>query len=715
MLRDTKVKRTVVIDGYKTIPYSPSSTKSSAKRHSANGKIIPKRPLEPYIRSKSQILRADTGLDNRNILNFKALAFSRAVKPRVGSSVDVKYIDDQLNTKVGTIASSGRVGQSLQGVGTIAIPGDTSGIRSPLRSRLYSALTPGGSGMRRPHFPNKPTRGFRCPAGFAFGGRFTDQRYSTCGAQLFELPSLGRTIGRALSFNKPNITPARAESISEVIQPGDVQGRAIQISRMAQIPRSAAENPKARAAAASQAIRTLTGAPSGEGRLIRKDGVVLRPIVPSSVLRNFGGNPDMENGVLVRSIDKPADITGDDLALLSGPAIRQVTYVAPNGSVLSIERRRDLTIGERRKFGRQLNRVAGTSDQYDVGNNIRDFANSSNGAFKYSETFPNVSKPLDMVEITDSQGKKQSVRRWVFETFLNEKGKGKISTPVESATLRADAVDLNESPKSVTEAVTYIDGGGSPFDVPAEFVSDALRRSNKYQSRKLGTGSIEYSDNGKIIYQVPETKKNGSIAERYYADLASQMGLSMPPVRFAGSAASRETIIGDVVNDGNRIDYSQPFEKIDSGDVLRTFFADFLTDARDRSPATLRPVRTQQKLTVVPSANELSALAGLNSSEISKRFNLDLPSYLNNRQASIFRSRFNAASVDDKKQLVSLYDTLIDRAKKFNWTEYASRISADGNLSDAEQAHLNILKRLFNKRLDILVKQKQQTIQLLGI
>lgn len=715
MLKDVRVTRTVVVDDFRKLSFSPSSQKSISKRFLPDGSELTKRPLEPYIRSNSQVLRKHLKLSNRNIINYKAVAFGRAAKPRIGSSIQVDDTGVGINTKVGIIGSQGRVGQTVQAIGTIGLPGDTSEIRSPIRSRIYAALTPGGGGRRR-FIPNKPTRGYRCPAGFAFGGRFTDSRYSTCGAQLFELPSLGGTIGGLLRRGeRPEISQARAENISEVIQ-GDGANRAVQISRMAQIPRSGAENPKARSAAVAKSIQALTGSPAGEGRMIRKDGVILKPVVPSSVLRNFGGNPDMENGVFIRSIAAPSDIVGDDLALLSGPAIRQVSYVTPNGSVLTIERQRDLTVGERRKFGRQLNRAAGASDQFDVGNNIREFANNSNGAFRYTEKFPNVPKPLDMIEVEDGQGNKRSVRRWVFETFMKNKGKGKISASIEKTTLREDGASLNETIDTPAEAVKFLDNGGDPFDLPPNLLATALIRSNKYNSRKLGTGITEYSDaSGKKIYRVPETRKNGAIAERYYTDVASQLGLPTPTARFIGTGDDRETLLGDVSNSGGRLDNTIGLDKVNAADMLRAFMSDFLTDARDRSPATLRPVRTQDKLTVVPSSNELSALSGLSSEEIQQRFNLDLPSYLNNRQAGVFKDRFSKITPSERNQLVSIYDTLIDRAKKFKWDEYASRLSADGNLSQAEQTHLEILQKLYSKRLEMLVSKKKETIQLLGI
>jgi hypothetical protein len=704
MLKDTQTRRTIV-DGNKTLDIHPSITKSAATRHIEGKSSQMKRPMEPYIRSKSVILRSQILFSDRNSLNFKAAAFARVTKPRIGSS---------LNIKVGTIGSQGRIGQTVQAAGTIALPGDTSSIRSPIRSRIYSALAPGGGGGTRLRVPNA-TRGYRCPSGFQHGGRFTDRNYSTCGAQLFELP-LNAAIN-ALRGNRPAVESAQAENISEVVQGGTIPERANQIMRMAQVPRSGAENSSVRSAAVAKVVTGLIGSPSGESRLVRKDGVILRSLVPSSVLRNFGGNPDMENGVFVRSIDKPSDIVGDDLALLSGPAIRQVSYVAPNGSVISIERQRDLTVGERRKFGRQLNNVAGASDKYDVGNNIRDFANGSGGAFKYTEKFPNVQSPLDLIEVEDADGNNRTVRRWVYETFMKSSGKtGKRSAQVEKLTLREDGANVSDAPESLKDSIDVIDNGGDPLDVPSEFISDALRRSTKYQSRKLGTGVTEYSNgSGKVYYQVPETVKNGAIADRYYSDVASQLGLSMPPMRFIGKEGSRETLVADIANNGSRVDFDQPFSKVDAKDILSVFMSDFLTDARDRSPATLRPVRTQQKLTVVPSGNELSALAGLTQEEIKTRFTLDLPSYFTDRNGKIYKNRFGASSAQERNELLGIYDTLIERAKKFNWAEYSSRLAADGKLSNAEQIHLDILKKLYDSRLGKLVSGKQQTIKLLGI
>jgi hypothetical protein len=238
---------------------------------------------------------------------------------------------------------------------------------------------------------------------------------------LFDIPGPLELIRQAMRPGASTPT-ARAESLAEVVEGGGGGGgaaaRTVQIQRMAQIPRNAAPNDEAFKRSVTEAVKLLPQAPAGEGRMIRRDGVTLRPLVPSSVLRQFSGNPDMMDGAMIRAISRPADISSDDLALLAGASMRRITFVAPNGSAITIQRARPLTVGERRKFGRQLNRAVGTSDEFDVGNNIRQFAEQSNGAFSYTEEYGQITKPLEFVEFTGPDGVKRRVRRWVYETFI---------------------------------------------------------------------------------------------------------------------------------------------------------------------------------------------------------------------------------------------------------------------------------------------------------
>jgi hypothetical protein len=366
---------------------------------------------------ESSLYNAPLNGDN-NTINFKTMMYLRKLESRLSSPIDFLAYDE----KVGLVGSRTRFGRGLQAVGSVITPGNLSTVRSPVRSAIWRALTPGGGGGRGRKLPGE--RGYRCPAGFEYGGRFTDSAFSTCGAQLFEIPGPLALAARAIrgAMNPPS---ARLESLSEVIEGNASPDRAVQIQRMAQIPRENLPNKPRFNQAVQTAVTTLKGAPSGEARMIRRDGTVFRPIVPSSVLRQFSGNKDMMDGAFIRAVQVPKDIASDDVALLAGASMQRISFVAPNGVVISIERPRPLTVGERRKFGRQLNKVIGETDQYEVGKNIKDFAERSNGAFKYTETYGSVKNPNSLVTVVGDDGVERQVRRWIYETFIRDGSEAK--------------------------------------------------------------------------------------------------------------------------------------------------------------------------------------------------------------------------------------------------------------------------------------------------
>lgn len=373
-----------------------------------------------YDNGKSSLIKNTPLSANKKNINLKTKIFLEKKTSRLGSPLNIEIPQtSQIEEKVGLVSSRSRLGRVAQGIGSLVTPGNISPLRSPIRSGLYRAITPGlpSAGMLR-RAVTGTERGYRCPAGFEFGGRFTDNEYTTCGAQLFEIPGPLALIARAVR-RANNIPSARVESLSQVIEGQPSANRTVQIQRMAKIPRNAAPNRPAFNKAVDDAITVLKGAPSGEGRMIRKDGIILRPLVPSSVLRQFSGNKDMLDGAMIRAAQTPQDISSDDLGLLAGPSMSRISYIAPNGALISIERVRPLTVGERRKFGRQLNRAIST-DPNDPTMNIQKFAESTKGAFKYSEKYGNVPEPLELVTYTGEDGVERTVRRWVYEAFIKK-------------------------------------------------------------------------------------------------------------------------------------------------------------------------------------------------------------------------------------------------------------------------------------------------------
>ena len=343
----------------------------------------------------------------------------REYKKRGGGYRVEKDADNDIDVKAGLVGSSNPAGRALQAVGSAITPGNVSSITSPIRSRVYGALVPGGGGGALSRLKPNRKRQARCPAGFEYGGRFTDNRFSTCGAQLFEIPGPLALIGRAVR-GAMNLGTSRAENLSEVLEGNPSNARTIQIQRMAQIPRTGAFNKSKFDTAVKDSISLLKGAPRGEGRMIRRDGVILRPVVSSSVLRSFSENPDMVEGAMIRAIQLPEDITSDDLALLGGASMSKIAFVAPNGVVVSLERSRPFTVGEKRKFPRMINALAESSTKDNIIKNIEDFATNSDGAFKYSTEFGSIPDALEMVTYTGADGVERTAPRWIYETFIKK-------------------------------------------------------------------------------------------------------------------------------------------------------------------------------------------------------------------------------------------------------------------------------------------------------
>lgn len=343
----------------------------------------------------------------------------REYKKRGGGYRVEKDAEEDVEVKAGLIGSSNPAGRALQAVGSAITPGNVSSITSPIRSRVYGALVPGGGGGALSRLKPNRKRQARCPAGFEYGGRFTDNRFSTCGAQLFEIPGPLALIGRAVR-GAMNLGGARAENLSEVLEGNPSNARTIQIQRMAQIPRTGAFNKSKFDTAVKDSITLLKGAQRGEGRMIRRDGVILRPVVSSSVLRSFSENPDMVEGAMIRAIQLPEDITSDDLALLGGASMSKIAFVAPNGVVVSLERSRAFTVGEKRKFPRMINALAESSTKDNIIKNIEDFATNSGGAFKYSTQFGDIPDALEMVTYTGTDGVERTAPRWIYETFIKK-------------------------------------------------------------------------------------------------------------------------------------------------------------------------------------------------------------------------------------------------------------------------------------------------------
>lgn len=295
------------------------------------------------------------------------------------------------------------------------MPGDMSSLRSPGRSATWSMLTPGGSSPLSGVANNaltssatslipKPERGYRCPEGFQYGGQFTDKYYSTCGKKLFSL-AVSLLTGSSSLANLVSPDLPRELNIGGV--PVSPIGRFGQVSAVRkpeiEIPKVGSANFSSFKNGIRNVSREMTEYSQPIARLVRRDGVVLTPLVSASVLRTVPDNRNMEGAAYVSYVSKPAQIGGQELGMFSNSGISALVYVLPNGGTLTVRKTRNLSNGERRKLGRTIADAERMKVSDDAASRLEHIASEMEGPISYEQAFGDLRGPNDMITVYDKK------------------------------------------------------------------------------------------------------------------------------------------------------------------------------------------------------------------------------------------------------------------------------------------------------------------------
>ena len=638
--------------------------------------------------------------------------------------------------KVGSITSDSRFLQSLQGAGSAALPGNLTSLRSPGRSVASSVLTPGGgSSLHLPHVnplrglgsalasrlnlspfgPMKPTRGFRCPEGYQFGGRFTDERYSTCGKQLFDLPgAIGRAIGRSLR----DVTRAgigRQSTSSGRVTALSVAGIPIQ-SRAPQIPKVGKLNAGQQAGEVANLVEQMSSVTEPYTRLVRRDGFVLEPVVSAAVLRTVPDNRDMEGATFVTTALTPDTIGKDELGLLSNTGVNSVAYVLPGGSTLKITKARPLTVGERRKLGKVVSQSQEVRSSDNPIAPLEFISNEMGDAIAFEQNFAGIKGPNDIVSarLAGEQSKRQ-MRRWEFEVF------GKRRTPKvrdTGAETQLEALPENEQITDLAAAVRHLNAGGSIENVSATIRSEAVKRSAMYKTGKIKNGVIVHERaDGQTVFEIQPKSDFEHLGAALASEVQRAMGLNAPKVRLTGSGRRRGYMLAeaqDIDSTARQIRRTAP-GALPPEDILGLAIADFLTDTRDRNPSNIAPVKIGGQMRAIASINPSAGLSGLSTAEIRTRRELDLNEFFNRKQRSTYTTYFENLQEKQRQRALQLFNQLLDDAQTFNFKKFIEFLSEDGKLSDAEKIHLQVVQSIFENRIEQLKTSSDTFKKLLGL
>jgi hypothetical protein len=650
----------------------------------------------------------------KQMLQYKGMLYRSGVLKNRSSKV------------VGVVGSSGRAGQAAQAVGSTILPGNISPVRSPVRSGIARALTPGG-GSGRGGVPGKPERGYRCPEGFQFGGRFTDSNFTTCGKQLFDIPSLRETLGQAVFRTRSSRVDttvdveARGGRAKPIESDAPTPNVELMVRRAANVPRVGDGDDKSRSTGVKQAVEAVQNQDGASSVLVRRDGYLMVPVVSSAELRGVPDNRNMEGAAFVQSVRDADAIGGEELGFLSNTGVTSLVYVTPNGVQLRLDRTRDLSTGERRQLGKDVNTAAEMSVDDDPAARLKFIAEKSDGAFEFSQDFGDVKDPESEVSSGEGKGK----AKWVVEAFVDAPEERVEEMVAEADTEQVDdsgeaqrvAPSVEEKIGSVDAAVDHLNEGGLIADLEPSVVMEALEKSERYKSDDLGNGfTLFEAEDGRKILLKQETADFEHISAHLTSDVLRELGVQAPAVKFAGDGEDRPFVFRspDGVVEGAEVDDDLSVADLPDAAIMATQVADWLTDTRGRTSASILGVRVGDESEAVVTVGPPAALIGLDEDELAERRNIGPDDFFSDTTQA-YGKTFGEASDEEKQIAVEILDSLIERAQAFSWDDYRAKLSADGTISEAEENHLSIVQELFETRLENLSSSRDAILQILGL
>jgi hypothetical protein len=637
------------------------------------------------------------------VVDFKARA------QRQGGRNRIEY-------KSGLTGSGSRFLQGIQSVASMAVPGNPSVLRSPVRSRAYSAITPGGIPGARGVSPGGSDRGYRCPEGYQYGGRFTDSRFSTCGQKLFDVAGrIGESIQQIVQATQTAVSgqPLEARRVGFQGPSGNVV-----TSRAAQIPKVSSENKKVYFSNSEKIISEMVSFDEPVRRMVRRDGFALEPVVSAAVLRTVPDNRDMDGANYISFIDKASQIgTSDDIGLLSNTGIRKLTYVIPGGSTISLEKTRTLTVGERRKLGRTIRTLDSVSTESDPSSRMKQLAAEMGSGIAYTESF-SMENPNEIVEaVLPGTRTIRRVRRWYFESMLKSP-KGSKKNRAEKDSVKTNIKPIDEKIKNLQNAIKHLNSNGSIDKISPSIRAEAIKRSKIYKQRIMKNGLLAFDKpDGQTLIEIPASSSNYEhIGASIVSEIQSFLDLVTPDVSVAGAPGTRRPyFIQETLDTLNRakIDRDSSTATFNSDDLLRISVSDFITDTRDRDLSTIVSITAASQKRAISSINKNSALSG--SVSFKSREKLKLEDFYSDEYLNAIRSNFEKRSKAQRLISIKLFDAMLARLKEYDIAEMAARLSIDGEYTNAEKSHIKLVQSLITLRIEKLSNSRSAFLKLLGL
>ncbi len=536
---------------------SSAARRGKSGELSSHNQVIEVSPLRIAIRESRDFggVLVQPIAGRQGAVDMKAAMFSTyASKVPVNGAVNEK--------RVGIFGSNSRAGQAAQAAGSIILPGDISDIRSPIRSQIYETLTPGG-GRGRPGLPSarrlvgglgrrgsRSTGGvrnkFRCPPGFQKGGTFTNAQFSTCGAQILGIP--GKGVGSP-SSGAQRALAALARDAALVREIGDLRSNRnpYDIIRAAQIPVAPKKGSPTRRQTSINNVLSRADEADFSLRAVRRDGVILEPVVSLQALGKLDEFDDLADGTLIDRYTSGQ--IGKDIVPAFSTGLRDVYVDIPESGSVKISRvGGELTPTEvdslRRSFPTSMRRAANLPDP---SAGIRDYADRSDGRFSVdfgelkNNKFEVVGNRNKLIRVETAGGKTLSVPQWVYDTFLSRSAPRRAkNAPVYEMISEGKAVNpFFLSTKTITALTHRTANYHDLIEVRAAIFAEG-RDNIQFKKRRAGGRARAMFNPGLNRYQCPPgTRYGGRITDQF----GRNCGYSLP-----------RTVVNSLVDLGIRIE-----------------------------------------------------------------------------------------------------------------------------------------------------------------
>ena len=393
---------------------------------------------------------------SQNTIEYKAARFKQGCKsvPMPGSFewdekypryAEVETVQDLIDVKLfgglrgGLVRSHGRSGRFLQSLASFFIPGDMGKYRSPGRSLLWGALTPGGGGMGGGMgvggggiggggiggglTPIAAARALRCPSGYINGGRFTDPKLSNCGGMVFDAPVEGP--GAVTDVDREKMTrrleSAQAEDLPDIARDiiiNKPQGNPFAVIREAAIQPTTRPNKKRREGSVKDVL-AYTSQKKNQTRLVRRDGAVFEPTIGPEELARIDHDNLQEAVYVTSNIPKKGSGLGGDEVRLLTRGVKAIEYSFPEGSV-RLERTKELSAATaakmRIRWGGLRRHAIGSHDPTEaIMRLVKEFQDS----LSVKAWFMEIPGANDRIVVYSVTGERKIVARWVFVLYLS--------------------------------------------------------------------------------------------------------------------------------------------------------------------------------------------------------------------------------------------------------------------------------------------------------